>query len=370
MYQLSESEATQLIDGFKELRKQYGNTADSFKRTDEAIAELQAKYKDVVTARLDAMEQLVKQHPSAGGGEMFTAAAALMANAGLQGRPAAAKLGRGSYTVEVFTKDILNVSTQFPVPTTLVASSGRLELAARRFFPVTPTTGGAVEWIKETGLTNNAAPVAEGQPKPKSDISYEVEVTVLRTIAHYTKISRQCYDDLPQLAAELSSRLIYMLLVKEEAQLIKGDGTGINLQGIYPVATPLTAAPPADATLYDKVLLGVAQLAAAGYTATGAIVNAADLTAVAMLKDSTKQYIAKPEYQLPPIATSPTLAPGEWIVGAFPEGARIYQRDTANVMIATQNEDDFTRNMLTALAELREALVVYQPAAFVKNAAA
>ena len=38
-----------------------------------------------------------------------------------------------------------------------------------------------------------------------------------------------------------------------------------------------------------------------------------------------------------------------------------------NVLLSDANEDDFVKNKLTILAEMRAALAVYRPAAFCKS---
>jgi HK97 family phage major capsid protein len=55
------------------------------------------------------------------------------------------------------------------------------------------------------------------------------------------------------------------------------------------------------------------------------------------------------------------------LVGAFSLGAQIFDREDANVVISTENQDDFIKNMITVRAEQRLALAVYRPEAFIKN---
>src|SRR5690606_790710 len=59
------------------------------------------------------------------------------------------------------------------------------------------TSSNSVEYVKETGFTNNARPVTEGAEKPKSDIAFNLVTTPVRTIAHIFKASRQIMDDAP-----------------------------------------------------------------------------------------------------------------------------------------------------------------------------
>src|SRR5262249_31811006 len=151
-------------------------------------------------------------------------------------------------------------------------------LRLRSLIPTVGITAGAIVYTRETGFTNNAAPVAETQPKPQSDLTYQNITAPVETIAHYTKVSKQTYEDLPQLASAVETRLINGLVAKEEYQLLKGDGVAPNLQGFMGIATP-AAVPPANSTLIDRLRLAAGQLEAAGWQPSGCVVNSSDWTA-------------------------------------------------------------------------------------------
>ena len=59
------------------------------------------------------------------------------------------------------------------------------------------------------------------------------------------------------------------------------------------------------------------------------------------------------------------LGEGDFLVGAFRDGAQIFDREEVNLLISTENEDDFIKNLCTALAEERLAFTVRRPQAFV-----
>src|SRR5262245_44325134 len=66
-----------------------------------------------------------------------------------------------------------------------------------------------------------------------------------------------------------------------------------------------------------------------------------------------------------PTVGTPSMDQGEFLVGVFKDGAQIFDRWDAQVLVSTENEDDFVKNLATILAEERLALAVKRPQAFV-----
>lgn len=234
--------------------------------------------------------------------------------------------------------------------------------------------GSVIGYVRETGFTNAADVVAEGAKKPESDIKFDLEETSARVIAHYIKASRQILSDAPMLASYIDGRLRFGLALKEEQQLLNGDGTGQNLKGIIPQSTAFN---PAIAkidklTKIDTLRLAMLQAVLAEYPATGHVLNPIDWTEIETTKDETGRYIIgqpqgatyKTLWGLPVVETQ-AIASGKFLTGAFKLGAQIFDRWLASVEIATENEDDFVKNMVTILAEQRLALAVYRPECFI-----
>lgn len=236
------------------------------------------------------------------------------------------------------------------------------------------TMGGSVlEYVKETGFTNNAAPVAETVKKPESTMKFDLVNTSAKVIAHFVKASRQILSDAPQLASLVDQRLRYGLAYREEVQLLNGDGTGQNLLGIIPQATafsdPLSMSSP---TQIDMLRLALLQAELAEYPSTGIVMNPTDWAFIELMKDSTGRYIiGNPQGTLGatlwnrPVVTTQAIAVDKFLAGAFKLGAQVFDRWQARVEVATENEDDFVKNLVTVLAEERLALAVYRPEAFI-----
>lgn len=235
------------------------------------------------------------------------------------------------------------------------------------------TASGNVEYVKETGYTNNAAPVAEGSQKPKSDITFNLESAPVRTIAHIFKASRQILDDAPALRSYIDGRARYGLQFKEEVQLLNGDGTGQNINGLVPQATDFAPAFTPDAvTGIDRLRLAILQVVLAEYPATAFVLNPIDWAKIELTKDLGGNYIiGSPQGALTPrlwnlpVVSTQAMASGEFLTGAFNIAAQIFDRMEIEVLLSSENVDDFEKNMFTIRAEERLALAVYRPEAFV-----
>ncbi len=233
--------------------------------------------------------------------------------------------------------------------------------------------GNTLEYVQETGFTNAAAPVGEGLAKPGSTMKFDMVSTTAKVIAHYVKASRQILSDSSMLASYIDGRLRYGLAYVEENQILNGDGTGQNLAGIIPQASAYAA--PGGLTAdqeIDQLRIAMLQAQLAEYPATGIVLHPTDWARIELLKDTTGRYIiGNPQGNLSPtlwgvpVVATQAITIDKFLVGAFRLGAQVFDRWMARVEVATENEDDFIKNLVTILAEERLALAVYRPEAFV-----
>lgn len=237
------------------------------------------------------------------------------------------------------------------------------------------TGSNTIEYVRETGFTNNADVVSEGTRKPESNLVFDLLSKPVATIAHFVKASKQIIADAPMLQSYIDGRLRYGLMYKEELQLLKGSGVGINLSGIYTQASNYSA--PffvANQTYIDQLRLALLQAELAEYPATGIVLHPTDWTRIELTKTTEGAYlfanptgIAGPVLWGRPVVATQAMTVDEFLVGAFKLGAQYFDREDANVVIATENEDDFVNNLITIRAEERIGLAVYRPEAFIKG---
>lgn len=363
-----------------EIKNLGGLSEETKRKADEAIMRLTE-----TTGRITEIEQkLARRGGRDEPAELKTLGELVAGNERVQAFNSGA---RGSVSVRLETKDILNAAATVGAGT---SPTNSLVIADRRGFVAQPqrrmtirdliapgeTTSNAIEFVQEVAFTNNAAPTAEGATKPKSDITFNLLNAPVRTIAHYVKASRQVLDDAAQLRSIIDQRLRYGLSYNEETQLLFGTGTGANISGINTQATAYSA--PfvlAGATITDQLRLAILQATVAEYPPSGIVVNPIDWARVELLKDTQGRYIvgdaqgvaAPTLWGLPVVATN-AMTSGNYLVGAFRSAAQLFDRMQVEVLLSTENENDFITNMCTIRAEERVALAVYRPAAFIKGA--
>jgi HK97 family phage major capsid protein len=381
------AEVKKQLDAISEKVKEHGEKAvaeakkgiDMATSTKEQVDELLTKQTDLskqvleLQQKLDAgLKQEQTRRQSAGEQVVNTESYKAMQQKGF---------GRNDkLTIEFDRKDITSLAASAGDLIAPDRRPGILTLPDRRMTVrdlISPgtTDSNLIQYVVETGFTNAAAVVAEGAAKPKSDLTFDLVQKAVTKIATYVKASTEILQDASMLRTFIDYRLRYMLAYVEEQQLLNGSGVGNNLHGIYTQATEY-AAPIAiaGATRIDVLRLAILQTSVAQFPATGIVLNEIDWAAIELLKDADGRYIiGNPQGTIAPtlwglpVVNTPAMAVDTFLVGAFRLGAQIFDRIRAAITVATENEDDFIKNMVTILIEERLGLAVYRPEAFVKG---
>lgn len=236
------------------------------------------------------------------------------------------------------------------------------------------TTSNAIEYTRENVFTNNAAEAAEGTQKQESVVDFELVSVPVRTIAHFIKLSKQIMDDAPALASYVDGRMRYGVELREENQIISGDGTGANLSGLLDAGnyTVFTAQSGESAML--SIRRAIAQVKAADYAADVVILNPQDAMLIDIDKATDGHFINNPSTSRGmqpatawglPVVESNAMPVGQFLVGSFAMAAALWARQGVVVDLFEQDGDNAQKNLVTLRAEKRCALSVYRPASLV-----
>jgi HK97 family phage major capsid protein len=241
-----------------------------------------------------------------------------------------------------------------------------------------PTSSNAIDWIRENVFTNGATEVAEGAAKPQSSLTFTPGTMPVSTVAHWIKITRQLAMDNAALAAYINRRMVYGVDLRVENQLVAGNGTAPNLNGLTNTgnftahgytAASLTALGLGN-TGFDLIGKMIGDAALADYPADVVILNTGDWWTMRLTKDTQGRYllgdpgstVAPVLFGRPVVASNAMTAGSVW-VGSLSQAATLHSREGMAVDLSDSDGDNFTTNLITIRAERRLALTVEKPAA-------
>jgi HK97 family phage major capsid protein len=228
-----------------------------------------------------------------------------------------------------------------------------------------------IRYVREDTFTNAATTVAEGATKPEAAFDTSEVDAPVRKIAVTGKVTDEMFADFAAIRDYVNNRLQFMVAQQEEAQILLGNGTPPNIQGIETTSGIQTQALGTD-PLPDAVFKAITKIATVGFfQADGVVMHPLDFQNVKLLKTADGIYIwghpadAGPNrlWGLPVVATVAQTQHTAF-VGAFKLGAQVFRRQGITLETTNSNVDDFVKNLLTIRAEERLALAVYRPLAF------
>ena len=202
---------------------------------------------------------------------------------------------------------------------------------------------------------SNAAEVAEGDVKPESFYS-ETEVSAaVPTIAHHINMSRQALADAPRLASIINNKLVRGLAKKVEDTV-----ANTVIGGTYNSV--------ADMSLLASIRKAIALVEATGFAPNTIVLNpldAADLD-VQLLMANNNGATRNSSFWGLRVVTSSAVTAGQAFVGDFTAGVTIFDRQSTEIFLTDSHEGNFTKNIITVLAETRVGVAVTNSAAIAK----
>lgn len=257
----------------------------------------------------------------------------------------------------------------------------RQELRIRDLLTTVPVTGQNYTYFKENLHTRGAGPVAEGGLKPTSNVTFTTQTDRVKKIAVWMPVTDEALDDVPQLMAYLQELLRYDLKLEEERQILKGDGTGENLNGLMTQATVYDAAlTKAGDTAIDLVRRAIYQVRKQSMlSADGIVMTELDWMNIELQKDGENRYLfanlqglVTPVLWGRPVVTSDSVdegdvdTGGEFLVANFARSSVLFDRMSFLFKMGLIN-DQFIKNERALLVEERLGLGVRRREGLVKG---
>ena len=240
--------------------------------------------------------------------------------------------------------------------------------------PQDHTENSVIRYMEFTTWTNGAAPVAEGAVKPQSSIAATERQVALQTIATLLPVTEQQLRYVPQLRAVIDNVLELMLMLTEETQLLYGNGTAPQLQGILTktgVQTYALSTGGVKENIADSFYAAFTKIRTIGFSEpSGSVINPNDWQIVRLMKTTQGAYIwGNPDEAGPermwgkPVIPTMAIAQGTGLTGDFSTWAHIDRALDITVEVGYVN-DDFARNQKTLRCEEYVALEILRPTAF------
>lgn len=241
------------------------------------------------------------------------------------------------------------------------------------------TTSNVVRYVVETVAdAGSIGPVAEGAVKPEAELEFDETDEPVRKIATFLPISDEMLEDAAQIRSYINARLSLFVQQEEENQLLNGDGTGININGLLnrvPVGNSGILSDAQAANDADHIFAALTVARRSFLEPDGIIVNPDDWATLRLLKDQNDNYIGgspfsngagEPTETLwnKRVIVTEAMAAGAALVGSFRMAAQVFRRSGLTVEASNSHADYFKRNLTAIRAEERLALAVYRPAAF------
>lgn len=227
-----------------------------------------------------------------------------------------------------------------------------------------------LSWVYQANKDGAAGGTAEGVLKNQIDYDLVVASESVKKRTAFIKVSTEMLGDIDFMESEIKNELMRELLKDVEAQVYNGDATGSNLRGIRTVATAFSAGSFAgavdNANEADVLTVAINQIQIADQdTPNYILMHPTDVTKLKLYKVSStdKRYIDRLALiagqltldGIPIIATTLVTA-GEYLIGSF-DLATVYSKGGVMVNVGLDG-NDFTKNMVTVLAEWRGLVIV------------
>lgn len=254
--------------------------------------------------------------------------------------------------------------------------------------PQGTTESDTITYPVETVTATGAAEVAEGATKPEAQISFADTDEPVRTIAVLLPITNRALRNQSFLRAWLNARLRLFVQMREDSQLLNGNGTAPNLRGILNRSGINTAtsysiggANP-DQALVDAVFKAAMRVREAFLEPDAVVLKPSTWELAALAKDANRNYLlggpgavnfagSDPSPRLWGLrvvlnANMPAQAATNKValVGAWRASAMVVRRGGIEIAISDSHSTFFAENKLMLRAEEEVALCVWRPAGF------
>lgn len=291
-------------------------------------------------------------------------------------RKAANSLLNGTWGVEIpgiSLKTTMSTSAGFAPAndrTSQVVLSAQRRPVIQNYISQVNVTVDSVKFMEETTFTNNAAATAEAASMTAAALAFTERSNPIELIGTYLPVTEQQLEIEEAVQGLINDRLMLMLAIKEEAQILSGSGTTPQLVGFYNKSGIQTQAKGADPTP-DAIYKAFTLLRATGFVEPDLVAfHPNDWQDVRLLRDANGNYIWGNPAEAGPeriwgknVLQTVSATEGTPLTGDFGLFSRINRKRGARIDVG-YNSTDFIANMQTIKITSRLCLQIDRAAAF------
>lgn len=237
--------------------------------------------------------------------------------------------------------------------------------------PTIPVDQSAYKYMEETTFTNAAAEAAEDGAYGEAALALTERTAVVEKVGVWIPVTDEQLEDVAGAAAYIDRRLRFMLQQRFDSQILNGNGTTPNLQGILNVTGIQTQA-KGTLTTPDAIHKAMTKVRTVGMAFPDAVVlNPADWEEIRLLSTTDGVYLWGGPAMAGPemiwgvrVVQANALAAGTGLVGDFANFSLCGLRRGIEVQISNAHDDFFIKGKQAVRADFRAVLVWLRPTAF------
>lgn len=252
----------------------------------------------------------------------------------------------------------------------------------RQLLPMGSTDAQTIRYPKESAYDETSVgATSQGSALVQSDFDITATSVNVERIGTFMRVTEEMLNDTPQLSSYLSARVPEKILSIEDTEILNGDGSSPNLDGLFTDGADFVTASSGafyqsveSANEYDVLVAALNQLSLANYQADTILLNPTDLHKIALLKSSQNEYLRQQIYTgLTPqimgvnITANTAVTAGKFMVANLAQATQLWVRDNLSVEFSRDDSDNFTKNLVTVRVQERVCLTNYLPNAIVQG---
>jgi HK97 family phage major capsid protein len=256
----------------------------------------------------------------------------------------------------------------------VVMDTVQIQPALMDFLPVIPVSQTAYKWMKETTFTNNAGTKSEGSAYDEAALAWTEQTVAMERVGVHIPVTQEQLEDEAGVMELIQRRLAFMVRSKAGNQVINGDGTSPNWEGILNLAGIQTEAKGAN-PVFDAVMNAIVKVDTDAATTNGGaaanlvVMNLADYADLVLARTADGVYIYGNPADAPvqrlwgrQVITDQNLAAGTAIV-LDTNFFSVAMRRNVTLSMTDSHGTDFIGNVLRFKADMRGNLISFRDAA-------